>query len=333
MENAELYQAIKKAVIEKLEPPNTYTPPEGLSIGDWFVYKAKLATKKSAVRAAVKRIPKNGTNHRDNYKYAEAADIFDHIREIMHENQLGFDAEPVKDEIFKHKEGGAPITKVYLQVTWTDLETGYFEQQKYFGYGLDYGDKGPYKAYIGTAKYVLVLNFLIPTGDDPERDNEKPPETAQNGPQESKQDTNQGKGQQNGKSGQNGGRGGRNNNNQPQENDKPKNEQPEPPKNEQPPAEQKDGGQAPNKITSEQVGKIKKNVLTLAAYSTDSNKKTAQKAIYDSLTVKMRSVDQSIPALDEKEITGLTFTQANFAIEVLEKWLETKKPKEENDAK
>jgi hypothetical protein len=42
----------------------------------------------------------------------------------------------------------------------------------WFGSGSDTGDKGLYKAITGGIKYVLNTNFLIPTGDDPEKDDD-----------------------------------------------------------------------------------------------------------------------------------------------------------------
>ena len=38
---------------------------------------------------------------------------------------------------------------------------------------LEVGDKGVYKAITGAVKYIFMKNFLIPTGDDPEKDNNK----------------------------------------------------------------------------------------------------------------------------------------------------------------
>jgi hypothetical protein len=38
------------------------------------------------------------------------------------------------------------------------------------GEGQDAGDKGPYKAMTGAQKYALMKTFMIPTGDDPEAD-------------------------------------------------------------------------------------------------------------------------------------------------------------------
>jgi hypothetical protein len=45
------------------------------------------------------------------------------------------------------------------------------------GEGQDAGDKAVYKAMTGALKYCLLKTFLIPTGDDPERDETpaKPP--------------------------------------------------------------------------------------------------------------------------------------------------------------
>lgn len=52
-----------------------------------------------------------------------------------------------------------------------DNETGYSISVKWYGQGMDYGDKAIYKSYTGALKYFLLDTFMISTGDDPENDN------------------------------------------------------------------------------------------------------------------------------------------------------------------
>lgn len=42
-----------------------------------------------------------------------------------------------------------------------------------FGFGEDSGDKAIYKAITGAIKYFGSENFLVSTGDDPEREDER----------------------------------------------------------------------------------------------------------------------------------------------------------------
>lgn len=350
-------------------------PPFGMNFRDWFNYKRDLESKKSVVRSQVKRIAKNGENKQQGYRYAEAADIYDQINDIMHEARLGYSCEYLRDEVVLAKNG-APINKVYLLVTWTDLDTGYFEQQEFAGFGLDYGDKGIYKAYTGAAKYSLVINFLIPTGDDPargamdpENDRNATPETqqgAQNGQHGGSNDRWQGNGsrsQGNGSSGQNGGRGGQGNKQQeppplqeppadkkqktegtpqgtqgPQE--KPDNKQDETHAGEQQePVDRQqhtgEGGEViPLPVTSDQVGKIKAKVLTLAAFSDDKNKRAAQDAVYGSMTIKpeLKAWGERVKAFktNEERVVALTMDEATKAIEYLDGWIAMKEKAKKN---
>lgn len=150
-------------------PPSAWTAqtPFGMPYAEYFKLKAGLHRKVSKVRARIKRIAKNGRNTEQKYSYAEAADIFDEVRAIMDEEQLGYDSDLISETIFKHEGGRAPISKVEMLFTWIDLETGYHEFNTWVGTGQDYGDKGIYKSYTGTTKYALVNKLLIPTGDDP----------------------------------------------------------------------------------------------------------------------------------------------------------------------
>ena len=54
-----------------------------------------------------------------------------------------------------------------------DSETGECVSGMFYGVGQDSGDKGIWKAVTGAIKYIMTSTFLIPTGDDPEKDEGK----------------------------------------------------------------------------------------------------------------------------------------------------------------
>lgn len=62
------------------------------------------------------------------------------------------------------------LTTIHCTFSFTDIVTGESINGKFCGQGSDKGDKGIYKAITGAIKYCLTSNFLIPTGDDPEKD-------------------------------------------------------------------------------------------------------------------------------------------------------------------
>jgi hypothetical protein len=72
-------------------------------------------------------------------------------------------------------EKGENITRLKLTMGFIDGETGEKESfGPFFAEGADKSDKGSYKAMTGAVKYALLKTFLIPTGDDPEVEDQKP---------------------------------------------------------------------------------------------------------------------------------------------------------------
>lgn len=316
-------------------PQRVLTPPFGMHYADWFKYRAGLSLKKSGVRSKVDRIPKNGKNQREGYSYAEAADIFQTVNKIMHDEKLGFDVTVLREweELRSTRNGNsAPITKVELLVIWTDLETGYFEEMRVVGSGLDYGDKGVYKSYTGAAKYALVLNFLIPTGDDPENDSKERHETPQGAargtagadPRETEQ---QGRRQSAG--GRTAGNSQRQSNGNkekpseapktPQETQQEEQSQQEP---EQKSAPEEGAENANEPISPILLGEIKTRVLMLRGFSSESNKKKAEEGIYKSLMVKIK--------VNTEDPKNYTIGQAKDAMRYLDAWIEDKKQKQKD---
>jgi hypothetical protein len=140
--------------------------------------RAKFHKKKAKATAEMKRIPKNGFNSQHNYYYARESDVKDMIREILNENNLSISTDLLKQtegEPRPTKNGGMMTkTNVKMEFIITDAETGYFEAYIHDGSAMDTGDKGIYKAYSNTIKYFLMDQFLIPTGDDVEKESPEP---------------------------------------------------------------------------------------------------------------------------------------------------------------
>jgi hypothetical protein len=287
--------------VEILKPPAA--PPFGMDWRTWFDFKKGLAAKKAAVRAKVKRVAKNGINGDEGYAFTESADIYDAVSEIMLDEKLGFDPQVI-NEMTMRSSSGSPISRVTLQITWTDLETGYFEQEEWIGTGADYGDKGVYKGYTGAAKYALILNFLIPTGGaadpvpgaaDPE--NTDSPKSERRTRQEDAQE----------KSGT----------------ETPENERKAPARRTSSQASKKkddnDDKATSEKIppiSSEQIGRIKVLIGKLGEFADPQQKKLAIQGTYDALAVKLKMKE-----LSEKQLETLNEGQAAEGITCLEMWL------------
>lgn len=135
----------------------------------------KIFQKISKVMSLVSRVPKNGYNSFHKYHYATETDLTESIRPILQEAGLAFFSSVLEQERV------GEFTKVKMEFTLADLETGEILKSTYWGEGQDKGDKGLYKAYTGATKYFLMKTFLIPTGDDPELDT--PPPKNYNKPQ------------------------------------------------------------------------------------------------------------------------------------------------------
>lgn len=138
--------------------------------------KGNLADKLAWVMSQVGWIQKTGRNEKQGYKYATDADVSDVVREKLAE--AGVAVIPyVQSVSFREIQGqnkAIPVATVIMDFTFVCGE----EKQtvRTVGEGMDPGDKAVYKAMTGATKYALLKTFLLPTGDDPERDDvdEKP---------------------------------------------------------------------------------------------------------------------------------------------------------------
>lgn len=121
----------------------------------------------------IQRIPKSGRNKFHGYDYATEGDLVDHIRPKLAEVGvfLFTSIETVgSPEVVERKNSDGRIVTIATIHTFVDAETGESYAVKGAGCGEDSGDKALYKAITGAEKYMLMKNFLVATGDDPEAD-------------------------------------------------------------------------------------------------------------------------------------------------------------------
>lgn len=134
-----------------------------------------LVKKLAEVMEAVERIPKRGRNTFHNYDYATEADIVAAVRSELAKRHVMLLPEVVScdfRELQPNKDGKPrdPLTVLHMTFTFLDGESDEVIAKPWIGIGQDGGDKGVYKAMTGGEKYFLMKTFLMPTGDDPERE-------------------------------------------------------------------------------------------------------------------------------------------------------------------
>jgi hypothetical protein len=98
------------------------------------------------------------------------------IRGLLADNGVAFIPSVVPGSIERFevpaKNGVNFVTRLWLNVKFVDGDSGEILESTWPGEGQDNADKGCYKAITGAEKYALMKTFLIPTGDDPENEND-----------------------------------------------------------------------------------------------------------------------------------------------------------------
>lgn len=134
-----------------------------------------LAQKLAEILAGVGRIEKKGTNAFHKYQYVMEADLVEAVRAKLAEKKIFISSSAKRTEVVEIPKGNLiqAVALLYVEYTFRDAETG--ETIVVDGVGeIDQdGGKGIYKAQTGAMKYMLMKNFLIATGDDPEQDSGK----------------------------------------------------------------------------------------------------------------------------------------------------------------
>lgn len=137
-----------------------------------------LVGKLAQIMAETPWVEKKGRNAFFNYDYAKESDILDAIRERLASHGI-FVFTSVESmefrETAKKTRDGSPMNLVFVRTkhTFSDGDSGETMEVHGFGSGEDSGDKAIYKAITGAMKYFISKNFLMSTGDDPEREDEK----------------------------------------------------------------------------------------------------------------------------------------------------------------
>lgn len=146
---------------------------EKLDINEWLSMNAKLQKKKNALRKTLKDrgiLKKGATNDFDKYNYFSEAQYKELFTELFSDNLLEFKASEIEYEMFEGTEKQANGRTVKFECMLIDVETGFYEVSYITGEGIDKGDKAGYKADTGALKYYLANNFMVATGDDPEKE-------------------------------------------------------------------------------------------------------------------------------------------------------------------
>lgn len=141
----------------------------------------KIGPAMAAAQAQFGAVSKSGANTYDKYDYAKLEDYVDVVQSVMAEHGLSLIVSVTEQsqlEVRATKAGGQEFL-VGVALTGMILHTsGQWIEVAGQGQGQDRGDKGIYKAITGARKYLLASAFGLKTGDDPENDTRRPPESA-----------------------------------------------------------------------------------------------------------------------------------------------------------
>jgi hypothetical protein len=137
-----------------------------------------LVKKLCRIMKAVGYLQKTGRNQKQEYNYATEADVAEMLRDKLAEENVFIFPNCVRNERTRIERPGynagefkvSYATDVEMEWTFEDGDSGETRVCKIPGSSETPGDKGVYVAQTGSEKYLLMKAFLIPTGDDPERD-------------------------------------------------------------------------------------------------------------------------------------------------------------------
>jgi hypothetical protein len=134
----------------------------------------QLVKKLVKIMSQVKYIEKKGFNNFNKYKYATEADVNEKVREYLAEESIIMIPDMKSYNVREHTNRKGNIEYIgtaEIEFTFHDGDTGETLSFTTYGEGQDAGDKSVYKAFTGAQKYALMKAFMIPTGDDPETEN------------------------------------------------------------------------------------------------------------------------------------------------------------------
>ena len=134
-----------------------------------------LAQRLLEVSKALGWIDKGGKNKEQNYDYVRAVDVMDRARDALNSNGVLWTFSTRDHTVTPLAEG-----KKFLHMLSGDYSLINVDDPKDVitgtveGSTVAFGDKGAWVATTGMIKYALIQLFLLPTGDDPEAQEETP---------------------------------------------------------------------------------------------------------------------------------------------------------------
>lgn len=135
-----------------------------------------LASKLAELYTVIERIPKRGWNDFHKYHYPLEADVADAMRTALARLNVVMLPNCIETKVERYETSTGKkewLTTLRYEFKFVDGESGESEKTSFVGQGSDPGDKGAYKATTGAVKYAILKQALVPTGDDPEDDNNR----------------------------------------------------------------------------------------------------------------------------------------------------------------
>lgn len=140
-----------------------------------------IYTAMAKVCDAIRYIQKQGRNKEQSYSFVRESDVKDEFHREFARNGILFLPTRKACEIAPHlgtdKGGAGEVRKGYIanltlaiKLYHVASDTAYEAEAE--GQGYDFTDKAVNKAYTSALKNFLISTFLVPSGDDPERDDD-----------------------------------------------------------------------------------------------------------------------------------------------------------------
>lgn len=139
---------------------------------------AKIAAKMAAAMKEIDAVTKKGRNENQKYNYVRAADVANEVRHALVNQGIAFTYDVSECRNWeKASNSGSMLNYCHIKVDclFIDSESGESVTAGAVGWGMDSGDKAPYKAMTGALKYIMRMTFLIPDESDPENEKEDSP--------------------------------------------------------------------------------------------------------------------------------------------------------------
>jgi len=148
----------------------------------------ELAQKLLELQKSVTHLVKDARNEQQRYDYVSSSAVLDAVREVMDKLGLLLLVEVVDHSLHLGGayDGKQHMTEVELLFTWVNVEDpAQMLQQRWYGQGVDGGEKGFGKAMTYSEKYYILKALHIPTdSDDPDADTRSTIRTSKTRPED-----------------------------------------------------------------------------------------------------------------------------------------------------